>query len=132
LARTGLVVGEGAASPLKRTVWWRPCAARWPSLACRLPNDRTESVGLCRVFGEGLVPPVSSTKPITGHCLGATPGLEAIIAIRALQSGRLPPTANLTAQDPDCRIEVIWGQPASLSHGSVLSTSLGFWAWSAR
>jgi len=53
--------------------------------------------------------------------------LEAIIAICALQSGRLPPTANVTAQDPDCRIEVISGQPASLSHGSVLSTSLGFW-----
>lgn len=90
-------------------------------------NDRTESLGLNRVFGDGRVPPVSSTKPITGHCLGATPGLEAIIAIRALQTGCLPPTANLVDQDRDCRLPVIAGQPARLASGSVLSTSMGFW-----
>ncbi len=66
-------------------------------------NDRTEARGLCRIFGDGRVPPVSSTKPVTGHCLGATPALEALIAISSLQTGCLPPTANLATQDPDCR-----------------------------
>jgi len=90
-------------------------------------NDRTEARGLCRIFGDGRVPPVSSTKPVTGHCLGATPALEALIAISSLQTGCLPPTANLATQDPDCRLDVIAGLPRSLTAGSVLSTSMGFW-----
>jgi 3-oxoacyl-[acyl-carrier-protein] synthase II len=94
-------------------------------------NDRVESAGLQRVFGDGGVPPTSSTKPITGHCLGATPALEAIIAIEALRNGCLPPTANHATRDAACAIDVIAdeGRPAHATR--VLSTSLGFWGLQA-
>ncbi len=90
-------------------------------------NDPVEARALNTVFGAGKVPPVSSTKPITGHCLGATPALEAIIAIEALRQGCLPPTANHTELDAECAIEVIAGKALPASPKAVLSTSMGFW-----
>ncbi len=90
-------------------------------------NDPVESRALNVFFGEGRVPPLSSTKPITGHCLGATPALEAVIAIEALRSQRLPPTANHVALDPACQVDVVHGEPRAAAIEAVLSTSLGFW-----
>ena len=91
-----------------------------------LLNDATEAGALRRIFGDGG-PPVSSTKPITGHCLGATAALEAVIAIEALRGNCLPPTANLEQPDPACAVELIAGPPRPASARAVLSTSLGFW-----
>jgi 3-oxoacyl-(acyl-carrier-protein) synthase len=73
------------------------------------------------------VPPVTSSKPITGHCLGATPALEAVIAIESLRNGCLPPTANHRQLDPECALDVVSGEPRSTDATAVLSTSLGFW-----
>lgn len=90
-------------------------------------NDAAESAAVNDVFGKDAVPPTSSTKPITGHCLGATPALEAIIAILAMHNGCLPPTANLERLDPVCELDVVRGTPRQATIDAVLSTSLGFW-----
>ena len=90
-------------------------------------NDPVEARALNAFFGPGRVPPVSSTKPITGHCLGATPALEAVIAIEALRNGCLPPTANHRELDPECELDVITGDRRATHTMAVLSTSLGFW-----
>jgi 3-oxoacyl-[acyl-carrier-protein] synthase II len=90
-------------------------------------NDPVEARALNSVFGDGRVPPVTSSKPITGHCLGATPALEAVIAIESLRNGCLPPTANHRQLDPECALDVVSGEPRSTDATAVLSTSLGFW-----
>jgi 3-oxoacyl-[acyl-carrier-protein] synthase II len=91
-------------------------------------NERLETVALRRLLGDRLAAvPCSSTKPITGHCLGATPALEAVISVLALQRQYIPPTANCLEQDPDCSLDVVpvHGRPAALRR--VMSNSLGFW-----
>ena len=88
-------------------------------------NDLSESRAILQ-SGMGDVP-VSSTKPITGHCLGATPALEAVLAVQAIQSGRIPFTANTTAIDPECQIRIVTETPAPLEKANVLSISCGFW-----
>lgn len=90
-------------------------------------NDAAESAALNDIFGQGAVPATSSTKPITGHCLGATPALEAIIAILAMRNGCLPPTANLKEPDPACDVDLVMAAPRPGRIDAVLSTSLGFW-----
>lgn len=91
-------------------------------------GDFSEAEAVVRIFGaEAERLPCSSTKPITGHCLGATPALEAVIAGQALREQRIPPNGNCPNQDPCCRINVVTGaaQPARL--GNVMTNSLGFW-----
>ncbi|MEP7360402.1 MAG: beta-ketoacyl synthase N-terminal-like domain-containing protein [Chloroflexota bacterium] len=90
-------------------------------------NDPVEARALNVVFGRGAVPPSSSTKPITGHCLGATPALEAVIAIESLRNGRLPPTANHVDLDAECELDVVAAAARATTTSAVLSTSLGFW-----
>ncbi len=67
-----------------------------------LPNDRVETLALKRLFGEN-VPPVSSTKSMTGHTLGAAGALEAVVCIQALNHHILPPTINQDHPDPALR-----------------------------
>ena len=70
-------------------------------------NDLNETLALKTVFGTDSVPPVSSTKSMTGHLLGAGGGIEAIAAIQALYSGILPPTRNLHDPDPALDLDYI-------------------------
>lgn len=95
-------------------------------------NDAAEARALRQLFGahaDSL--PCSSTKPITGHCLGATPALEAVITIEALRRGIVPPTANCRQPDPECAIQpqAEGAAPAALRH--AMSNSLGFWGYHA-
>jgi 3-oxoacyl-[acyl-carrier-protein] synthase II len=95
-------------------------------------NDAAEARAVVEVFGEfAATVPCSSTKPVTGHCLGATPALEAVIAIQALAHQMVPPTANCREQDPLCPLNVVaeTAQPANLN--SMMSNSLGFWGYHA-
>jgi 3-oxoacyl-[acyl-carrier-protein] synthase II len=94
-------------------------------------NDVVEARALNAIFGAGRVPPVTSTKPITGHCLGATAAMEAVIAIESLRGGCIPPTANLTTLDPEIDLDVVNGEPRAAAMRTVLSTSLGFWGTQA-
>jgi 3-oxoacyl-[acyl-carrier-protein] synthase II len=93
-------------------------------------NDRVEAATLARVFGDTV--PVSSTKAATGHCLGGTPAIEAIIAVQALRSGLLPPTSGLGKIAADCAgIDLVVGGARETRVAHVVSDSIGFWGYHA-
>ena len=71
-----------------------------------LANDRSETTAIRQVFGANP-PPVSSTKSMHGHAIGATGALEAIACLMAIAEGILPPTAGFQAPDPDCALDVV-------------------------
>jgi beta-ketoacyl-acyl-carrier-protein synthase II len=90
-------------------------------------NDIAETRALRTVFGADLAGlAVASTKGVTGHLLGAAGAIEAILASLALREGLVPPTANLTRQDPDIELDVVHGEPRRVALEAVLSTSMGF------
>ena len=69
-------------------------------------NDKLETVALKKVFGEYAYElPISSTKSMTGHLLGAAGAVEAAVCILAMQNGIIPPTANYQTPDPDCDLD---------------------------
>jgi 3-oxoacyl-[acyl-carrier-protein] synthase II len=91
-------------------------------------NDRLEAIAMRRVFGERLDEiPSSSTKPITGHCLGGSAALEAVISILALHHQAVPGTANCAELDPECAINLVRGTAVPTPLRTVMSNSLGFW-----
>ncbi len=92
-----------------------------------LLNDSTESEALGRIFGNrvGSVA-VSSTKPIHGHTLGAAGAIEAIVTIRAMEEGRVPPTINFLAPDPNCPIDCVPNESRTQPIGMALSNSFAF------
>lgn len=68
-------------------------------------NDATESAAIKQVFGKGV--PVSSTKSMHGHIMGATAAVEFVACLMALEKQALPPTANLTQPDPECDLDYV-------------------------
>ena len=89
------------------------------------PNDRIETYALKQVFGE-KVPPVSSTKSMTGHLLGAAGALEAVLCVLALNAQTLPPTINQETDDPDCDLDYVPNRARSGQFDVALSNSFGF------
>lgn len=89
------------------------------------PNDRIETLALRKVFGE-KVPPVSSTKSMTGHTLGAAGALEAVICVLALNARTLPPTINQESADPDCDLDYVPNRARPEEFAVALSNSFGF------
>lgn len=87
-------------------------------------NDATESRAIRTVFADP--PPVSSTKSMHGHALGASPALEAVATVLALHHGILPPTANFTEADPECLDDVIPNVPRIAQVELALSNSFAF------
>ena len=89
-------------------------------------NDAFETIAIKKVFGEDTKVPVSSTKSMTGHLLGAAGGLEAVICAKAIVENFIPPTAGLQKQDPELDLDYVpnVGRKAELNY--VLSNSLGF------
>jgi 3-oxoacyl-[acyl-carrier-protein] synthase II len=88
-------------------------------------NDVTEAAAIAAVFGERRVP-VTSTKSIVGHLIGAAGAVEAVAVALTVRDGLAHPTANLDRQDPECDIDVVSGAPQKISAGPVLSNSFGF------
>jgi len=88
------------------------------------PNDRIETLAVKKVFGTGV--PVSSTKSMTGHMLGAAGALEAMICVKTLQTGILPPTINYDDPDADCDLDYVPNAARSSSVGVAMSNSFGF------
>jgi len=90
-------------------------------------NDPTEASAIRAVFGPhtGRLP-VSSTKSMHGHALGAAAALEAVATVVALDRGILPPTANFTSPDPQCELDVVPNQARRCAAQYALSNSFAF------
>lgn len=90
-------------------------------------NDRIESLVIDRIFGPAEAQPwVSSTKPMTGHLLGASGAIEAAIAIAALRRMVAPVSLNLTTPDPECGVRIVAGASQPFERSITMSTSMGF------
>lgn len=89
-----------------------------------LANDRAEAAAIRAVFPQP--PPVSSTKAMHGHAIGATGALEALAVILALTEGILPPTIGLQAPDPDCDLDVVAQVARPVRVTAALSNALAF------
>ncbi|MFP5322305.1 MAG: beta-ketoacyl-[acyl-carrier-protein] synthase family protein [Acidimicrobiia bacterium] len=89
-------------------------------------NDAAEARAIAKVFGEGG-PPVTSTKGVTGHALGAAGALEAVAAVLSIEHELIPPTFGTAELDPELpRIDLVTGEPRPWTPGPVLSNSFGF------
>jgi 3-oxoacyl-(acyl-carrier-protein) synthase len=90
-------------------------------------NDKSETAAIKAVFGEHAYKiPVSSTKSMTGHLLGAAGALEALICIKILQDGILPPTINYEHPDPECDLDYVPNQARRVKVQNIMSNSFGF------
>jgi beta-ketoacyl-acyl-carrier-protein synthase II len=90
-------------------------------------NDQFETMAAKSVFGEYAYKlPISSTKSMTGHLLGAAGGIEAIFSIRAIQEGIIPATINYETPDPECDLDYVVNEARHKDLSVVMSNSLGF------
>lgn len=90
-------------------------------------NDKFETLAIKRLFGDYAAKlPVSSTKSMTGHLLGAAGGIESVASLKAIQDGVLPPTINLQDPDPECDLDYVPNEARDAKVDVVLSNNLGF------
>jgi len=90
-------------------------------------NDRMETIGIKRVFGErAYAVPVSSTKSMIGHTLGAAGAIEAVAAVLAITEGFIPPTIHSTAPDPECDLDYVTEGARRADLDIILSNSFAF------
>lgn len=90
-------------------------------------NDKFETMAIKRIFGGHAASlPVSSTKSMTGHLLGAAGGIESVACLKAIEHRTLPPTINLHEPDPDCDLDYVPNVAREAKVDIVLSNNLGF------
>jgi len=90
-------------------------------------NDRTETRAVKTVFKDyAYKVPISSTKSMTGHLLGASGGIELIASVLAMRHGCIPPTANYQNPDPECDLDYVPNTARRQSVRSFLSNTFGF------
>ncbi|MBX3084214.1 MAG: beta-ketoacyl-ACP synthase II [Anaerolineae bacterium] len=90
-------------------------------------NDASETRAIKAMFGERAYDvPISSTKGVTGHILGAAGSVEAVFSIMAIQTGTIPPTAHLNTPDPECDLFYVPNQSIQRPVERVMSNSFGF------
>jgi 3-oxoacyl-[acyl-carrier-protein] synthase II len=90
-------------------------------------NDLAETRAIKHVFGESAYSvPISSTKSMTGHMLGAAGVFEAMVTILAMRDGFLPPTVNLENADPECDLDYVPNVGRAVNARLAMTTSFGF------
>ncbi len=90
-------------------------------------NDRLETEAIKRVFGAHAQKlSVSSTKSMHGHCLGASGAIELIACVNAVREGLVPPTANYSAPDPECDLDVTPNEPRRRPVRAAISNGFAF------
>jgi 3-oxoacyl-[acyl-carrier-protein] synthase II len=90
-------------------------------------NEKFETQAIKAAFGDAAYRvPISSTKSMTGHLLGAAGALEAALSIMAIREGVLPPTINQTTPDPDCDLDYIPNEARRVAIDHAMTNSMGF------
>jgi 3-oxoacyl-[acyl-carrier-protein] synthase II len=90
-------------------------------------NDKFETLAIKKVFGDyARKVPISSTKSMTGHLLGAAGGIESVVCVKTIEKGIVPPTMNLDEPDPDCDLDYVPNAAREVKVRTVLSNNLGF------
>ena len=90
-------------------------------------NDKTETMAIKKVFGgRAYKIPVSSTKSMTGHLLGAAAGVELIATVLSMQGGFIHPTINYETPDPECDLDYVPNTARDAQINCAVSNSLGF------
>ena len=90
-------------------------------------NDKYETMAIKNVFGEQAYKlPVSGTKAMTGHMMGATGALEVILGVKAIETSCVPPTINYTTPDPECDLDYVPNQAREMPVDVVMSNAFGF------
>lgn len=90
-------------------------------------GDKSETQAVKSVFGEyAYKVPVSSTKSMTGHLLGAAGGVEAVVIALTIKNGVIPPTINLENPDPECDLDYVPNKPRKAEVKVAMSNSFGF------
>lgn len=89
-------------------------------------NDLSETKAVKQVWGDNTPPPMSSTKSLVGHMMGASGSIEAVVAVKSLLENRAHPTVNLNTPDPECDLDYIAEGVREFEINTVLSNSFGF------
>ncbi len=89
-------------------------------------NDKFETMSIKTVFGNDTKTPISSTKSMTGHLLGAAGGIEAVFCVMAIKDQVAPPTINHKNPDEDCDLDYVPNHSRNIKLDNVMSNSLGF------
>ena len=88
-------------------------------------NDKTETIAIKKAFENRSIP-VSSTKSMIGHTLGAAGAIEAAASVLAIYHGILPPTINFETEDPECDLDVVPNKARAVNISAAISNSFGF------
>lgn len=90
-------------------------------------NDKTETAAIKTAFGEhAYTVPISSTKSMTGHLLGAAGAIESLTCLLAIRDGILPPTINYTTPDPECDLDYVPNTARKVEISTAMTNSFGF------
>ncbi len=90
-------------------------------------NDLSETIAIKRAFGEEAYRvPISSTKSMLGHTLGASGAIESVACVKTIQTGQIHPTINQETPDPECDLDYVPNAPRKAGVRVVLKNSFGF------